>query len=256
MGFQEDISDLKSVSFDLLYNQVSSLVSSYDELNFSGDMSESFRRKLTLLHNTIGSMRNLIKNVEEFGGLNNSIAEVDSENKISESISNSGLVFNDFNYKETETNDLVDSDSDINIAESSSLLSNVANDDTTVVPIDDNSSESVNDIVLDINNVSSDTGASDNDVNVRAIASLTKFYKNSDKPAKAIIVNDNQYGKLLNSLNVQRGFLDFGVVTASDNVSIEAMIEKANDLYSRGEKEAAEKLYEQINNMTLVKKVE
>lgn len=276
MGFQDDVNDLKSVSFDLLYSQVSSLVSSYNELNFSGEKSEAFKSSLALLHNTIGSMRNLIKNVEDFEQLNNNYTDStkfdNSNDDLADFISNSesasvnndnfstGLIFNDVS-KDVEREEVVpiDNDSNVNLVDNNSLISNVGNVDNnteSVALVEDNSNSMANDdstvVSVDENSI---TDSSNSEVNVRAIAVLSKFYKNSDKPVKAIIVNDSQYNKLLASNREQASLLDFGVNDSSSNVvSIESMIEKATNLYNRGEKEAAEKLYDQINNMLLVKK--
>lgn len=276
MGFQDDVNDLKSVSFDLLYSQVSSLVSSYNELNFSGEKSEAFKSSLALLHNTIGSMRNLIKNVEDFEQLNNNYTDStkfdNSNDDLADFISNSesasvnndnfstGLIFNDVS-KDVEREEVVPigNDSNVNLADNNSLISNVGNVDNnteSVALVEDNSNSMANDdstvVSVDENSI---TDSSNSEVNVRAIDVLSKFYKNSDKPVKAIIVNDSQYNKLLASNREQASLLDFGVNDSSSNVvSIESMIEKATNLYNRGEKEAAEKLYDQINNMLLVKK--
>lgn len=280
MGFQDDVNDLKSVSFDLLYSQVSSLVSSYNELNFSGEKSEAFKSSLALLQDTIGSMRNLIKNVEDFEQLNNNYAdstEYDNSNDdLADFISNSesasvnndnfstGLIFNDVS-KDVEREEVVPigNDSNVNLVDNNSLISNVGNVDNnteSVALVEDNSNGMANDdstVVNDAdNNISTGVVAFNTNSEVVKVAeSLSRFYKNGDRPVKAIIVNDSQYNKLLASNREQASLLDFGVNDSSSNVvSIESMIEKATDLYNRGEKEAAEKLYDQINNMLLVKK--
>lgn len=75
MDFQDNISDFKSTSLDLLYNQVSSLIASYNELKASGEINDVFEKRLLLLQKTIGSMKSLIQNVEEFNDLDEDVTE-------------------------------------------------------------------------------------------------------------------------------------------------------------------------------------
>ena len=335
MEFQENINDLKSVSFDLLYSQVSSLIASYNELKVSGKIDDAFEKRLLLLQGTISNMKNLIQSVEDFNDLDENVIEKNNsfdvkENKSSkETTTNaSGIVFSAPLISSTPTS----SGSIINDSSNTFVqnVSSVTNEDSikpvienTSVPssgsiINDNSNTSTQSDIgslifsapantevtpispdgVTINNnsvaveeaiptnvssknaipvsvppegtvpvsVSSEdtasVGSSEQviapgnpaDVNVRAIASLEKFRRISDSPVKAIIVNDSQFNKLVSSLSLQTEQLDFGASSSDDNMSVEAMIEKANDLYSHGNKQAAEEIYNKINSMTLVKK--
>ncbi len=335
MEFQENINDLKSVSFDLLYSQVSSLIASYNELKVSGKIDDAFEKRLLLLQGTISNMKNLIQSVEDFNDLDENVIEKNNsfdvkENKSSkETTTNaSGIVFSAPLISSTPTS----SGSIINDSSNTFVqnVSSVTNEDSikpvienTSVPssgsiINDNSNTSTQSDIgslifsapantevtpkspdgVTINNnsvaveeaiptnVSSENaipvsvppegtvpvsvssedtasvGSSEQviapsnpaDVNVRAIASLEKFRRISDSPVKAIIVNDSQFNKLVSSLSLQTEQLDFGASSSDDNMSVEAMIEKANDLYSHGNKQAAEEIYNKINSMTLVKK--
>lgn len=359
MEFQENINDLKSVSFDLLYSQVSSLIASYNELKVSGKIDDAFEKRLLLLQGTISNMKNLIQSVEDFNDLdenviekNNSfdVKEVVADNKSSEEATTnaSGIVFSAPLISSTPTS----SGSIINDSSNTSVqnVSSVTNEDSIKPVIENTSVPSSGSIINDSSNTStqSDIGSlifsapantevtpispdgvtinnnsvaveeapipissndrvvgnstvveeaiptnvsSENaipvsvspegtvpvsvssedtasvgsseqviapvnpaDVNVRAIASLEKFRRISDSPVKAIIVNDSQFNKLVSSLGLQTEQLDFGASSSDDNMSVEAMIEKANDLYSQGNKQAAEEIYNKINSMTLVKK--
>ena len=138
----------------------------------------------------------------------------------------------------------------------------ISSNDVDTAPISSNDADAApvnsNDVVpVPISSNDADAAPvpiSSSDVNVRAIASLEKFKRVSDSPVKAIIVNDSQFDKLAGSLSQQAEQLDFGASSSDDNMSIEDMIEKANDLYNRGDKQAAEEIYNKINSMTLVKK--
>ena len=371
MEFQENINDLKSVSFDLLYSQVSSLIASYNELKVSGKIDDAFEKRLLLLQGTISNMKNLIQSVEDFNDLDENVIEKNNsfdvkENKssketttnasgivfsaplISSTPTSSGSIINDSsNTFVQNVSSVTNEDSIKPVIENTSVpssgsiindnsntfvqnVSSVTNEDSikpvienTSVPssgsiINDNSNTSTQSDIgslifsapantevtpispdgVTINNnsvaveeaiptnvssknaipvsvppegtvpvsVSSEdtasVGSSEQviapgnpaDVNVRAIASLEKFRRISDSPVKAIIVNDSQFNKLVSSLSLQTEQLDFGASSSDDNMSVEAMIEKANDLYSHGNKQAAEEIYNKINSMTLVKK--
>lgn len=335
MEFQENINDLKSVSFDLLYSQVSSLIASYNELKVSGKIDDAFEKRLLLLQGTISNMKNLIQSVEDFNDLDENVIEKNNsfdvkENKSSkETTTNaSGIVFsaplisstptssgsiindssntfvqnvssvtNEDNAKPViENTSVPSSGSIINDSSNTSTQSDIgslifsAPANTEVTPISpdgvtiNNNSVAVEEAIptnvssknaipvsvppegtVPVSVSSEDTASVGNseqviapgnpaDVNVRAIASLEKFRRISDSPVKAIIVNDSQFNKLVSSLGLQTEQLDFGASSSDDNMSVEAMIEKANDLYSHGNKQAAEEIYNKINSMTLVKK--
>ena len=335
MEFQENINDLKSVSFDLLYSQVSSLIASYNELKVSGKIDDAFEKRLLLLQGTISNMKNLIQSVEDFNDLDENVIEKNNsfdvkENKSSkETTTNaSGIVFSAPLISSTPTS----SGSIINDSSNTFVqnVSSVTNEDSIKPVIENTSVPSSGSIINDSSNTSTQSdigslifgapantevtpispdgvtinnnsvavegaiptnvssknaipvsvppegtvpvsvssedtasvGSSEQviapgnpaDVNVRAIASLEKFRRISDSPVKAIIVNDSQFNKLVSSLGLQTEQLDFGASSSDDNMSVEAMIEKANDLYSHGNKQAAEEIYNKINSMTLVKK--
>ena len=395
MEFQENINDLKSVSFDLLYSQVSSLIASYNELKVSGKIDDAFEKRLLLLQGTISNMKNLIQSVEDFNDLdenviekNNSfdVKEVVADNKSSEeaTTNTSGIVFSAplISSTPTSSGSIINDSSNTSVQNVSSVtnedsikpvientsvpssgsiindsgntsvqnVSSVTNEDSIKPVIENTSVPSSGSIINDSSNTStqSDIGSlifsapantdvtpispdgvtinnnsvaveeapipvssndmvvgnstvaeeaiptnfsSENaisvsvppegtvpvsvssedtasvgsseqviapvnpaDVNVRAIASLEKFRRISDSPVKAIIVNDSQFNKLVSSLGLQTEQLDFGASSSDENMSVEAMIEKANDLYSQGNKQAAEEIYNKINSMTLVKK--
>lgn len=335
MEFQENINDLKSVSFDLLYSQVSSLIASYNELKVSGKIDDTFEKRLLLLQGTISNMKNLIQSVEDFNDLDENVIEKNNsfdvkENKSSkETTTNaSGIVFsaplissiptssgsiindssntfvqnvssvtNEDSIKPViENTSVPSSGSIINDSSNTSTQSDIgslifsAPANTEVTPISpdgvtiNNNSVAVEEAIstnvssknaipvsvppegtVPVSVSSEDTASVGNseqviapgnpaDVNVRAIASLEKFRRISDSPVKAIIVNDSQFNKLVSSLGLQTEQLDFGATSSDDNMSVEAMIEKANDLYSHGNKQAAEEIYNKINSMTLVKK--
>lgn len=360
MEFQENINDLKSVSFDLLYSQVSSLIASYNELKVSGKIDDAFEKRLLLLQGTISNMKNLIQSVEDFNDLdenviekNNSfdVKEVVADNKSSEEATTnaSGIVFSAplISSTPTSSGSIINDSSNISVQNVSSVtnensakpvientsvpssgsiindssntstqsdigslifsapanteITPISPDDVTInnnsvaveeapIPISSNDRVVANSTVVKEEaiptNVSSENvipvsvppegtvpvsissedtasvGGSEQviapgnpaDVNVRAIASLEKFRRISDSPVKAIIVNDSQFNKLVSSLGLQTEQLDFGASSSDDNMSVEAMIEKANDLYSQGNKQAAEEIYNKINSMTLVKK--
>ncbi len=312
MGFQDSMNDLKSVSFDLLYSQVSSLVTSYNELKASGEINDAFEKRLLILQRTISSMRNLIQNMEDFNGLSGNVALSDNslnkEDDLADFISNSkegkeepvndsGLVFtaplisntpisstpitdseeidsSSVTVTDTKDNDVEDKDDVVNAStsDSGSLIFNtpIKDENVPISPINASVAETpvtaeevpvtVEETPVDQMPVTVEDSASVDvpvapvDVNVRAIASFEKFKRISDSPVKAIIVNDSQFDKLTKSLNVQAEQLDFGASSSENNMSIEAMIEKANDLYNRGDRQAAEEIYNKINSMSLVKK--
>ena len=346
MGFQDSMNDLKSVSFELLYSQVSSLVTSYNELKASGEINDAFEKRLLILQKTISSMRNLIQNVEDFNGLSGNVAlndaSLNKEDALADFISNSkdnnevpvndsGLVFTaplisstpvssgpiiDSNPVQTDSNPVPVSPINTPVAEVpatevvpvteeapsvqepvtvdapvsmdspiENATNTVGNDQivapipasavetptTEVVPVAEEAPSVQEPVTVDVpvsmdapienatNTVGNDQIVAPDpvtpvDVNVRAIASLEKFKKISDSPVKAIIVNDSQFNKLASSLNAQAEQLDFGASGSENSMNVEAMIEKANDLYNQGDRQAAEEIYNKINSMTLVKK--
>ena len=299
MEFQENINDLKSVSFDLLYSQVSSLIASYNELKVSGKIDDTFEKRLLLLQGTISNMKNLIQSVEDFNDLDENVIEKNNsfdvkENKSSkETTTNaSGIVFSAplISSIPTSSGSIINDSSNTSTQSDIGSLIFSAPANTEVTPISpdgvtiNNNSVAVEEAIstnvssknaipvsvppegtVPVSVSSEDTASVGNseqviapgnpaDVNVRAIASLEKFRRISDSPVKAIIVNDSQFNKLVSSLGLQTEQLDFGATSSDDNMSVEAMIEKANDLYSHGNKQAAEEIYNKINSMTLVKK--
>lgn len=317
MDFQDNISDFKSTSLDLLYNQVSSLIASYNELKASGEINDVFEKRLLLLQKTIGSMKSLIQNVEEFNDLDeyvteedvtfddkdNSVTSVSNSEENNESVNDSGLVFNDPLISDSVGNatPVVD-DSSVStqvisgpivpVDDTKSVGSSVSDaikgslifsapvkDEVPVSPVETATTDAPavveeasithvpvtvevepsvtateNSNVIDSTQVADSTSVNSADINIRAIANLEKFHRISSSPVKAIIVNENQFSKLSDSLSTQAGQLDFGVSTSDSNMSVEEMLEKANNLYNSGDRQAAEKLYDQINSMTLVKK--
>ena len=141
MGFQDSMNDLKSVSFDLLYSQVSSLVTSYNELKASGEINDAFEKRLLILQKTISSMRNLIQNVEDFNDLGGTVADNDvslnKEDALADFISNSkdnnevpvndsGLVFTAPLISSTSVND----SEPIQTGSSSVMATDTKNSDT------------------------------------------------------------------------------------------------------------------------------
>lgn len=317
MDFQDNISDFKSTSLDLLYNQVSSLIASYNELKASGEINDVFEKRLLLLQKTIGSMKSLIQNVEEFNDLDeyvteedvtfddkdNSVTSVSNSGENNESVNDSGLVFNDPLISDSVGNatPVVDDSSvstqvisgpTVPVDDTKSVGSSVSDaikgslifsapvkDEVPVSPVETATTDAPavveeasithvpvtvevepsvtateNSNVIDSTQVADSTSVNSADINIRAIANLEKFHRISSSPVKAIIVNENQFSKLSDSLSTQAGQLDFGVSTSDSNMSVEEMLEKANNLYNSGDRQAAEKLYDQINSMTLVKK--
>lgn len=317
MDFQDNISDFKSTSLDLLYNQVSSLIASYNELKASGEINDVFEKRLLLLQKTIGSMKSLIQNVEEFNDLDeyvteedvtfddkdNSVTSVSNSEENNESVNDSGLVFNDPLISDSVGNatPVVDDSSvstqvisgpTVPVDDTKSVGSSVSDaikgslifsapvkDEVPVSPVETATTDAPavveeasithvpvtvevepsvtateNSNVIDSTQVADSTSVNSADINIRAIANLEKFHRISSSPVKAIIVNENQFSKLSDSLSTQAGQLDFGVSTSDSNMSVEEMLEKANNLYNSGDRQAAEKLYDQINSMTLVKK--
>ena len=314
MDFQDNISDFKSTSLDLLYNQVSSLIASYNELKASGEINDVFEKRLLLLQKTIGSMKSLIQNVEEFNDLDeyvteedvtfddkdNSVASVSNSEENNESVNDSGLVFNaplisgsvgnatpvvDDSSVSTQVisgptvpvDDTKSVGSSVSDAIKGSLIfSAPVKDEVPVSPVETATTDapavveeaSITHVPVtvevepsitatensDSTQVADSTSVNSADINIRAIANLEKFHRISSSPVKAIIVNENQFSKLSDSLSTQAGQLDFGVSTSDSNMSVEEMLEKANNLYNSGDRQAAEKLYDQINSMTLVKK--
>ena len=90
---------------------------------------------------------------------------------------------------------------------------------------------------------------------------LEEYYRLTNNPVKAIIVNVNQLRKLRESLTIQKERLDFGVIAVTSNIntsietkepSIEKLLEQASRLYKEGKILESEKLYEQIRNMNQV----
>lgn len=317
MDFQDNISDFKSTSLDLLYNQVSSLIASYNELKASGEINDVFEKRLLLLQKTIGSMKSLIQNVEEFNDLDedvtekdvtfddkdSSVASVSNSEENNESVNDSGLVFNAPLISDSVGNatPVVDDSSvstqvisgpTVPVDDTKSVGSSVSDaikgslifsapvkDEVPVSPVETATTDAPavveeasithvpvtveaepsvtateNSNVTDSTQVADSTPVNSADIDIRAIANLEKFHRISSSPVKAIIVNENQFSKLSDSLSTQAGQLDFGVSTSDSNMSVEEMLEKANNLYNSGDRQAAEKLYDQINSMTLVKK--
>lgn len=274
MEFQNSMNDLKSTSLDLLYSQVSSLIASYNELKASGELNDTFEKRLLLLQKTISSMKSLIQSVEDFNDLSGDVVEntgddladfiSNSKDNKEEPINNSGLVFSAPLISNVPTNPNLNRDDGVSIkATPGSVIADGTKDkgdnviDTSVTVKEGQDSvdkTTVKEPSVAIENpgvpVQDTTNVNSNDVNVRAIASLEKFKRVSDSPVKAIIVNDKQFAKLIGSLNQQAGQLDFGASSSENDMSVEAMIEKANDLYNRGERQAAEEIYNKINNMT------
>lgn len=75
-----------------------------------------------------------------------------------------------------------------------------------------------------------------------------QFVKQSDKKAKAILVNTKQFGKLMASRQRQFGFLDFGAYPKEDVSSkIENLMKKASALYKEGKVSEAQAMYAEIS---------
>ena len=78
--------------------------------------------------------------------------------------------------------------------------------------------------------------------------------KTTNDPSKAIIVTNNQFNKLLASHDTQRSLSKFRNLfkldnTQHDDVNLEEMMNKANELYKSGDVKGAEALYNKISEI-------
>ena len=79
---------------------------------------------------------------------------------------------------------------------------------------------------------------------------VMQIRKLSEDRVKAILVNKGQIERLSNSLAQQKGLLGFEQVQSSSNqMEIEAMMNRAGQLYREGKKEEAQELYNKISEM-------
>ena len=102
---------------------------------------------------------------------------------------------------------------------------------------------------LDTLPVEEDNKESNNNSNINYMVSKT-----TNDPSKAIIVTDGQFKKLLASHDTQRSLSKFRNLFKLDNVqhddiNLEEMMNKANELYKSGDVKGAEELYNKISEI-------
>ena len=79
--------------------------------------------------------------------------------------------------------------------------------------------------------------------------SRLSFIKSSDNKVKAILVNDNQFNKLMSSRIIQTKRLGFDMVSSPDRGKIEELMKKASALYKEGKISEAQALYAEISSL-------
>ena len=249
MNKQDIIRDLKAVCFDIIYSQIKEVLN--DEI--SSIASERLQK-------TITSVDNLLSTLEDNDDIQNE---------------NVNLVKDETNYESSEVN-AVETPSTYDTS-----ISTIDDNDEIKVEISEETSsnnELIQDKVVDANNQNIEESSISEEVSVNDINNnqeenneteieenkttidyeLEEYYRLTNNPVKAIIVNVNQLRKLRESLIIQKEKLDFGIiaVTPNKNVdienkkpSIEELLEEARRLYKEGKLLESEKLYEQIRNM-------
>lgn len=280
---EDVVSKLKTVSFDILYEQVLSLIEIYDKMKGSEDdnLSSLFARQIELLRKTGVNVGELIDNVEEF----EVIASVKDEQDLG---SNESASINVSEVKE-KAHDSIEEDIDTS-SDNKTQLINIQDDKTIGDFFEDKPAEDstilkpviplVNDILKnnevstnnDLSSIPKTEEANSTDIINHGDASEEKiapadnlsgtFVRLSDSHVKAIIVNDKQFLNLKSSKDTQTSLLDFGAATKDDTVSdnssldIETLLERANSLYKEGKTQEAWNLYEEIRkrNNVLTKK--
>lgn len=146
----------------------------------------------------------------------------------------------------------------------STVISTVPEAGTTSVSEVEPVAPVVNDNILSIpaprpndSNVSPLVAAYSNNVHVPVAQTpvvssngVMQIRKLSEDRVKAILVNKGQIERLSNSLAQQKGLLGFEQVQSSSNqMEIEAMMNRAGQLYREGKKEEAQELYNKISEM-------
>lgn len=118
------------------------------------------------------------------------------------------------------------------------------------VPVVDSTEEAKEEKpTLDTLPVEEDNKESNNNSNINYMVSKT-----TNDPSKAIIVTDGQFKKLLASHDTQRSLSKFRNLFKLDNVqhddiNLEEMMNKANELYKSGDVKGAEELYNKISEI-------
>lgn len=137
------------------------------------------------------------------------------------------------------------------------VTSNATNDNILSIPVPRPSDNNVSPLVAAYSHNAPAPVAQTSAVSSNEVMQIRKL---SEDRAKAILVNKEQIGKLGNSLAQQKILLGFEQVQSfSNQMEIEAMMNKAGELYREGKKDEAQELYNKISEMNkanvLVKKV-
>lgn len=242
MNKQDIIRDLKAVCFDIIYSQVKEVLN-----------DETSSTTLDKLQKTITSVDNLLSTLEDTNLVKE---ETNSEETSTSSIDNTSISSDDNSdeikvetYQEDTSNNELVQDKTEDESEQ-----NIEEKEENSVP------EEVNNNVVD-NNQEEDKEPESKDNKSTTDYELEEYYRLTNNPVKAIIVNVNQLRKLRESLTIQKERLDFGVIAVTPNTnasietkepSIEELLEQASRLYKEGKILESEKLYEQIRNMNQV----
>lgn len=242
MNKQDIIRDLKAVCFDIIYSQVKEVLN-----------DETSSTTLDKLQKTITSVDNLLSTLEDTNLVKE---ETNSEETSTSSIDNTSISSDDNSdeikvetYQEDTSNNELVQDKTEDESEQ-----NIEEKEENSVP------EEVNNNVVD-NNQTEDKEPESKDNKSTIDYELEEYYRLTNNPVKAIIVNVNQLRKLRESLTIQKERLDFGVIAVTPNTnasietkkpSIEELLEQASRLYKEGKILESEKLYEQIRNMNQV----
>lgn len=254
MNKQDIIRDLKAVCFDIIYSQVKEVLNDEN----SSIASDKLQKTITSVDNLLSTLEdnevienediNLVKeetnsesseiNVEETPMVstdNTSIASIDNNDEITVETS-----------EETPSNNELNQDKEIDEPEQNIEKKSISEEAST----------------NDIDNNQEEVNESESEENKSTIDyELEEYYRLTNNPVKAIIVNVNQLRKLRESLTIQKERLDFGVIAVTSNInasietkepSIEELLEQASRLYKEGKILESEKLYEQIRNMNQV----
>lgn len=244
MNKQDIIRDLKAVCFDIIYSQVKEVLN-----------DETSSITYDKLQKTITSVDNLLSTLEDNDDIENEDINLvkektNSEETSTSSIDNTSISIDDNSdeikvetYQEDTSNKELIQDKSVDETEQN-IEENYMPEEVSANDISDNQEEA-KEAEIEENKATIDY-------------ELEEYYRLTNNPVKAIIVNVNQLRKLRESLTIQKERLDFGVIAVTSNintsietkeVSIEELLEQASRLYKEGKILESEKLYEQIRNM-------
>lgn len=244
MNKQDIIRDLKAVCFDIIYSQVKEVLN-----------DETSSITYDKLQKTITSVDNLLSTLEDNDDIENEDINLVKEKTNSEETSTSSIdntsISSDDNSDEIKVETYQEDTSNKELIQDKSVDETEQNIEENYMP------EEVS--ANDINDNQEEAKEAEIEENKATIDyELEEYYRLTNNPVKAIIVNVNQLRKLRESLTIQKERLDFGVIAVTSNintsietkeVSIEELLEQASRLYKEGKILESEKLYEQIRNM-------